>query len=146
MGLLSISYVIKNLQLSILLHSFSHVQFLEQFPSPSLFPLFFLTLPQPHFHKPYLQSKTFCNISGDPSSPVFCSNAVPITPSSSIHFFRFVKCATKCPYYHWKDPSASNVLRSFDFSLQFLVSLNFFLLFFTISYLSRCSNIIMAQL
>ena len=55
---------------------------------------FFLTWfffsPQPHFHKPYTQSKTFFNIRAVPSSAVFCSNAVVITgPIFSMQIFSF---------------------------------------------------------
>ena len=69
MGLLSISYVFKNLYFPILLHSFSPVQFSEQFPSPSPFAFFkffiyffFIKSPQPCFCKSYPQSKTSLNI------------------------------------------------------------------------------------
>ena len=69
MGLLSISYVFKNLHLPILLHSFSPVQFLVKVPSPSpfatfffIFKFFYFFLPQLRFRKPYPQSKTFLNL------------------------------------------------------------------------------------
>ena len=79
---------------------------------------FFIKSPQPRFHKSYPQSKTFLNIQAVPSSAVFCSNAVLITtPSSSMHFFEFLGCATKCPYYHWNDLNTSNVPHYFDFFL-----------------------------
>ena len=47
----------------------------------------FIKSPQPRFYKCYPQSKTFVNIQAVPSSAVFCSNAVLITTSSSMHFF-----------------------------------------------------------
>ena len=85
MGLLSISYVFKKLYLPILLHSFSLVQFLEQFPSPSPFATFF-SLSNPPTPFPQILSA----IRAVPSSGVFCSNVVLITtPSSSMHFFSF---------------------------------------------------------
>ena len=60
------------------------------FASP--FPTFF-SLPHPHFHKPYLQSKTFLNRLPVSSSTVFCNNTVLVTvlrtPGSSIKFFSF---------------------------------------------------------
>ena len=92
MGLFSISYVFKKLHFPILLHSFSSVQFLEQFSSPfhPICHFFSSNIPQPRFHKSYPQSKTFLNIRAAPSSVIFCSNAVLITtPSSSMHFFSF---------------------------------------------------------
>ena len=50
----------------------------------------FIRSPQPHFHKPYAQSKTFLSMQAVPNSAVFCSSAVLITtPSSSVHFFSF---------------------------------------------------------
>ena len=114
MGLLSISYVFKNLYHPILLHYLSSVQFLEHFPSPSPFSIFFFffsfAFPQPCFHKPNPQYKTFLKIRVVLSSAIFCSNDVLITtPSSS------TQC--KCPYYHWNDLTVSNVSHSFDFSL-----------------------------
>ena len=85
MGLLSISYVFKNLCLPILLHSFSHSQL-------------FFPFPQAQFHKPYPQSKTFLNIRAVPSSAVFCSNVVLITiPSSSMQFFSFFDVLPSAP-------------------------------------------------
>ena len=47
----------------------------------------------------------------------------------------------KCQYYHWNDLNVSNVPYSFHFSLYFLASLKFSLLFFAISYVSKYSNI-----
>ena len=61
MGLLPISYVFKNLYLSIFLHSFSPIQSLEPYFSPSPFPILFW-LSHQRFHKPYPKSKTFLNI------------------------------------------------------------------------------------
>ena len=90
MGFFSISYFFKNLYLLyfyILSHLFS-------FWNP--FPL--VSLPHPHFHKTYLQSKTFLNIRAAPSKAVFCSNAVLITtPSSSIQFFSFFDVLPSAP-------------------------------------------------
>ena len=63
MGLLSIFYVFKNMNVPILLLSFLPVQFLEQF---FFFPFFQLCI-----HKPYPQSKTFYNIGAFPNSAVF---------------------------------------------------------------------------
>ena len=100
MGLLSISYVFKNLYLPIFLHIFLPAQVLEQFPSPSPFATFFSfsLLPQSRFHKPYPQSKTFLNIRAAPSSAVFCSYAVlTTTPSSSMHFFSFFDVLPNAP-------------------------------------------------
>ena len=89
MGILPTSYVFENLQLPILLHYFALVQCLEPFPSPCPFPIFSF-LPYPHFHKPYLQSKSFLNTWAVPNNAAFCSDAVLITtPSSSIQFFSF---------------------------------------------------------
>ena len=100
MGLLSISYVFKKLYFPILLYSFSPVQFLEQFSTPSTFFAFFFINPPPTtpFQKFYLHSKTFLNIPAVPSSAVFCSNAVLITtPSSSMHFFSFFHVLPSAP-------------------------------------------------
>ena len=114
MGLLSISYVFKNLYFPILLHSFSPVQFLEQFPTPSPFahlpsffnffvylsiiPFFFIKSPQPCFDKSYPQPKTFLKIRAVPSSTAFCSNAVLITtPSFSTQFFSFFDALPSAP-------------------------------------------------
>ena len=98
MGLLSIYYVFKNLQLPILLHSFSPDQFLEPFPSPSPFLTFFSPPSHPRFHKPYPQSKTFINIRSVPSSAVFCSNAMLLTTSSSsMLFFSFFEVLPSAP-------------------------------------------------
>ena len=92
--------VFKNLYCPKLLHSFSPIQVLEQFPSPSPFAhlppypfatfFSFIESPQPHFHKSYPKYKTFLNIKAVPNSAVFCINAVLITTSSSsVHFFSF---------------------------------------------------------
>ena len=103
MCLLSISYVFKNLYFPILLHSFSPVQFLEQFPTPPphllICHFFFLYQITPNlFHKSYLQSKTFLNIPAVPSNAVFCSNAVLITtPSSSMYLFSFFGVLPSAP-------------------------------------------------
>ena len=63
MFLISISNVFKSLYFPILLHSFSPVQVLQEFPCPYLFThlpfFFFIKSPQPCFHKSYPQSKTF---------------------------------------------------------------------------------------
>ena len=67
MGSLSIFYVFKHLYRLILLHSFSS----------------FVFFPQPRFHKPYPQSKTFLNIRAVPINAIFCSNAMLMTTSSS---------------------------------------------------------------
>ena len=120
MGLLSMSCVFKNLYLPILLHSFSLVQFLEQFGTISL-PLpichFLFSLTKPRFHKPYPQSKTFLNTQAVSSSALYCSNGVFIaTPSSSLHFLIFFD-ATRCVCYQWNDLNTSNVPSSFDFSV-----------------------------
>ena len=107
--------------LFILLHSFSPVQFLQQFPSPYPFATFFffcfLNSPQPRSHKPYPQYKTFLNIQAAPSSAAFCNNAVFLTtPSSSMHFFSFFDVLPS-------DPTTTGmtlellVFHSFDFSL-----------------------------
>ena len=100
MGLFSISHVFKKLHFPILLHSFSSVQFLEQFSSPfhPICHFFSSNIPQPRFHKSYPQSKTFLNIRAAPSSVIFCSNAVLITtPSSSMHFFSFFHVLPSAP-------------------------------------------------
>ena len=83
MGLLfSNSYVPKNLYLPILLHFF-HLIF---------------SLPQPRFHKPYLQSKTFLNIRAVLGIAVFSSNAVlMIGPSFSMQFFGFFDMLPSSP-------------------------------------------------
>ena len=95
MGLLSISYVFKNLFFYILSHLFS---FWKLFPPPSSPPFFACSLPHPYFHKLYPQSKTFLNIRALPSSAVFCSNAVLIrTPSSSMQFFSFFGVLPRIP-------------------------------------------------
>ena len=67
MGSLSIFYVFKHLYRLILLHTFSS----------------FVFFPQPRFHKPYPQSKTFLNIRAVPINAIFCSNAMLMTTSSS---------------------------------------------------------------
>ena len=54
-----------------------------------IFSSFFSPSPQPLFHKPYLQSKTFLNIVDVPSNAVFCSNAVLITTPTSMRFSSF---------------------------------------------------------
>ena len=92
----------KKLYFPILLHSFSPVQFLEQFPYPSPFAhlqFFFLyQIPPTRLHKSYPQSKTFLNIQAVPSSGVFCSKAVLITtPSSFMHFFSFFDMLPSVP-------------------------------------------------
>ena len=83
MGLLfSNSYVPKNLYFPILLHFF-HLIF---------------SLPQPRFHKPYLQSKTFLNIRAVLSIALFWSNAViMIGPSFSVQFFGFFDMLPSSP-------------------------------------------------
>ena len=50
---------------------------------------FFHQIPQPCFHKSYLQSKTLLNMRPVPSSAVFCSNAVLIATPSSMYFSSF---------------------------------------------------------
>ena len=98
-----ISYVFKNLYFPILLHSFSPVLFLKQFPSTSLFaclPLFFFLCQITPTPFPQILSaiKTFLNIRTVPSSAVFCSNAVFIkTPSSSMYFFSFFDVLPSAP-------------------------------------------------
>ena len=79
---------------------------------------FFFHSPQPHFHRPYPQSKTFLDMQAVPSSTIFCSNAVLITtPRSSMQFFSFFYVLRSAPYYHWNDLNDFNFPHSFDFSL-----------------------------
>ena len=139
-------FVFKNLYFPILLHSFSSVQFLEQFPSPSPFAtffsfFFFFKSPQPRFHKSYRQSKTFLNVRAVSSSAVFCSNVVLITtPSFSMHFFSFFDMLPSAP----TTTGVTLMLLMFHILLISVFSswyLNFLFLFFTNSYVSRYSNI-----
>ena len=87
---------------TLFLRSFSPVQFLGQFPSPSPFAhlpfVFSIKSPQLSLCKSYLQSKTFLNVRAAPSRDVFCSNAVLITtPSSSMHFVSFFDVLPDAP-------------------------------------------------
>ena len=98
MGLLSISYVFKNLCLPRYFYIFSYLfSFWNFYPPPLLFLPFFSSL-HPHFHKLYPQFKTFLNVRAVPSSAVFCSNPVLITtPSFSMQFFSFFGVLPSAP-------------------------------------------------
>ena len=61
------------------------------------FVFFFIKSAQTCFHKSYPQSKTFLNIRIVPSSAVFCNNVVPLTTSSSMHFFSFFDVLPSAP-------------------------------------------------
>ena len=116
-GLLSISFVFKNLYLPILLLSFSPVQFLEPFPFPPLSPPP-SSSPHPLSHKPYPQSKTFLNIQAVLSSAVFCSNAVIIQRPVLLYNSSVSLMCYQVPLLPVDDLfNASNVPYSFDFSL-----------------------------
>ena len=111
MGLLSISYVFKNLYFPILLHSFSSVKFLEKFPSPCpfahlpfhgfIFYFIFFSLSNHPNHVSTnlirnLKPALICELSL--SSAVFCSNPVLITtPISSMYFFSFFDVLPSAP-------------------------------------------------
>ena len=147
-GLLPISYVLKNLYFSTFFFTcsvFGTISLpLPICPFDTFFP--FVKSAQPCFHKSYPQSKTFHNIWAVPISAAFCSNAVLITtPSSSMYFFQFLWFSTKCPFFDLPSLICHQVLLMFHiffyFSIYFLVSLIFFLLFFINSYVSRYSNI-----
>ena len=70
------------------------------------------------------------------------------TSSSSMYFFQFLWCATKCPTSTGMTLMLIMVHIFFYFSIYFLVSLNFFLLFsFSLTLMSQGIAIsIMAQL
>ena len=96
LGLLSFSYVFKNLYLPILLHSSSPVHFLEPFLSPPLFTTFFL-FPYPGFHKPYPQYKTFLNKRTVLNCAVFCSKYCPHNKCPHKLFFSFFDLLPSAP-------------------------------------------------
>ena len=126
MGLLfSNSYVPKNLYLPILLHFF-HLIF---------------SLPQPRFHKPYLQSKTFLNIRAVLGIAVFSSNAVlMIGPSFSMQFFGFFDMLPSSPTI----TRMTLMLLMFHILLIYLFSswyISIFSFYFLLTHVSRYSNI-----
>ena len=113
--------IFKNLYFPIPLYSFSRVQFLEQFPSPS-----------PFAHVP------FFSLSNNPNP--FSANLIRNLKPSLIYevslavlFSAVMQCLWQLPvllyifsvssmchqglYYHWSGLNTSNVPHSFDFSL-----------------------------
>ena len=131
--------------------------FWNNFPPPRHLPLFVCVFfkspfPQPCFHK-YTDlicnlKLSLLNIRAVPSSAVFCNNCFSVflfsvlitTPSSSMHFFSFLDVLSRAP----TTTGMSLMLLMFHTLLISLFSswyLNFFLLFFTNSYVYRYSNI-----